>query len=115
MRSGDEGSDYQSQWKYFEQLSFLKDEYMPTLGETNLIEEDTSTQYITEELSPSLLESPLPPPSVSPVPSNPTSPPQQPTTPQSRATTSREHEKQNYSGKRLKTTEIRAEYLELNI
>ncbi|XP_050359282.1 uncharacterized protein LOC126779404 [Nymphalis io] len=45
FRSGDEGSDY-----------------MPTVGDTNLIEEDTSTRDLTEELSPSLLESmPYPP------------------------------------------------------
>lgn len=122
LRSGDEGSDYKSQWKYFEQLSFLKDEYLPTVGETNLIDEDTSTQDLTEELSSSLFESPPPPPppSVSPVPSTPTSPPQQPPTPQSsglqvqiNATTSRENETQNSSRKRLKTTEIRAEYLEI--
>ncbi|CAH2210974.1 jg27862 [Pararge aegeria aegeria] len=69
LRSGDEGSDYQSQWKYFKQFSFLKDEYLPTVGENNLIDEDTSTQDLTEELSSSLFESPPPPPSVSPVPS----------------------------------------------
>lgn len=79
-----------------------------------------STQDLTEELSSSLFELPPPPPSVLPVSSTPTSPPQQSPTPQStglqvqtNTTISRENETQNPSRKRLKTTEIRAEYLEI--
>ncbi|KAL4714329.1 hypothetical protein ACJJTC_009681 [Scirpophaga incertulas] len=120
FRSGSEGSDYQSQWKYFEQLSFLKDEYMPTMGASNLIiEEDTEVSQATEdEPSPSSLHSSPPPPSVSPVPSTSTS--SLPPTPHlsgqqipPQATTPREKETQNSSRKPLKATEIRAEYLEI--
>ncbi|CAB3232809.1 unnamed protein product [Arctia plantaginis] len=89
----------------------LKDSYRKELKKVPTFR--SGDEDLAEELSPSLLESPPPPPSVSILPSNPTSSPQQPPTPQSRATTSRENEKQNSSRKRLKTTELRAEYLEI--
>ncbi|KAG7306202.1 hypothetical protein JYU34_008803 [Plutella xylostella] len=90
------------------------------MGESNLIiEEDTEVSQATEdEPSPSSLHSSPPPPSVSPVPS--TSASSQPPTPHlsgqqipPKATTPKEKETQNSSRKRLKATEIRAEYLEI--
>lgn len=97
-RSGDPGcdNDTSSQWKYFNMMTFLKEEFMPAENESNLNEDlDDSTRFeiqLRQTPSPS---SPLQPREVSAEPC------------------ATQLETPQFSRKRSKPNDIRAEYLEI--